>query len=1381
MDFFVYGAGSVAVAYQVLVKINHTFLACDVLMLHIWSVQWFTAVELGLLKGRHPLLKDVDVTINPSKGLALVESRPSDEQSSVNNLLNLTLSDAIKGYSVDPIKEMLEDHDTAPSVRLRSGRDSQMKRNFELEGVGLHQEENSGVLQQTNSVDAEPVEEAGDNPADSERGEVLQTAQVVMNMLDITMPGTLAEEHKKKVLTAVEQGETLMKALQEAVPEDVRGKLRAAVSGIVQTQGTNLNLDGLLRIGQIPNVSSELKSKIQEKIGLSSAEGEYKEHHSSDQTRSADEPSNSTDNNQPSMERPAGGLESELQPSQNLQKSVDLGHSQSESSHEGDLLCSGGKDTNESERSHEIDEFSKERAAQYSDYSEPGSETGGRPNPHVRSEKASETEEAVGELDKVNQDSDIAQEKVKEGNNIQNKEEKSLDASTDQNKLIPPTKTEETVSPISLSEATPSSTKSEEPSLSILPDSNPPSFNVSQALDALTGMDDSTQMAVNSFFGVIENMITQLEEDKDNGNDGEQDKNAHNDKESGSASEGPPIIGENKFEKIEDNKNDLGVQSDLLQSYNYPVNNCHEKSTESHQDAANGWEKKPTQSLTSSFSSSFYSSQEANTSNHVDKENDEKRKEHLTGSSFLAASSDKLRHVNKIPLYITINPYGDSMYNEYLRNLLLKLQNTKSLDLDTTTALFLDYFPEEGQWKLLDQPGNTKDSIDDIVTCEGVNGTVQTSPEKANETEKIIEPSYVILDVEEQQKAVGDYETADSMNDKSDICSDRSDELMYLIKNIILDSLKVEVGRRLGQPGMQEMESNVAQDLEQVSDAVSMAVGRMEHTCCLESKYPVSEKVGTLPAEHIIRAISSAVQDAGYLRKILPVGVIVGSSLAGLRKYFSVAMLHDNGQNEAATLGQADNVMEKFYGKGGKMGNDHEQFDKNDQNSVLDSSIIRDEKIESKDLINDTVMVSAVTAALGASALLVRQQRKAPYRRDVTAEVSSKSLNMKGNHQKELYKHDEAISEQNQNNGVTSLAEKAMSVAGPVVPTKSDGEVDQDRLVAMLADWGQKGGMLRLIGKVALLWGGIRGAMSLTDKLILFLRIAERPLFQRILGFVCMVLVLWSPVVVPLFPTLVQSWATHNSSRIAEFACVIGLYTAVMILVKIWGKRIRGYENPFEQYGLDLTSSPKLRDFLKGLIGGVMLILSIHSINALLGYACLSWPLGLPSSSLDAKILLKVYGRMLILAGQGIVTATGVAIVEELLYRSWLPEEIAVDLGYHRGFIISGLAFSIFQRSPHAIPGLWLLSLGLAGARQRSDGSLSLPIGMRAGIMASSFILEMGGFLTYRSHSPLWLTGAHPFQPFGGVVGLAFSFLLALVLYPRQPLLRKRIERTIRE
>nr|GFB69722.1 alpha/beta hydrolase fold protein [Tanacetum cinerariifolium] len=123
----------------------------------------------------------------------------------------------------------------------------------------------------------------------------------------------------------------------------------------------------------------------------------------------------------------------------------------------------------------------------------------------------------------------------------------------------------------------------------------------------------------------------------------------------------------------------------------------------------------------------------------------------------------------------------------------------------------------------------------------------------------------------------------------------------------------------------------------------------------------------------------------------------------------------------------------------------------------------------------------------------------------------------------------------------------------------------------------------------------------------------------------------------------------------------------------------------------------------------------------------------------DAVTLLKLFGEGLKIVGQGLLTTASIALVEETLFRSWLPEEIAVDLGFNRGIILSGLAFSLCQWSLKAIPGLWLLSLGLSGVRQRCQGSLSVPIGLRTGIMASSFVLKEGGFLIYQPTYPLWL------------------------------------------
>lgn len=143
-------------------------------------MQWLSAVELGLLKGRHPLLKDVDVTINPSGSLALVEDRETDKAVKVNKLVDLVQTNNLNGYSIEASKQILEDSYSEAHFHLRSGQESQ--RNLELDNKGSLVEEGEASLD------------------DVERGQVLQTAQVVLNMLDATVPGTLTEEQTKKVM-----------------------------------------------------------------------------------------------------------------------------------------------------------------------------------------------------------------------------------------------------------------------------------------------------------------------------------------------------------------------------------------------------------------------------------------------------------------------------------------------------------------------------------------------------------------------------------------------------------------------------------------------------------------------------------------------------------------------------------------------------------------------------------------------------------------------------------------------------------------------------------------------------------------------------------------------------------------------------------------------------------------------------------------------------------------------------------------------------------------------------------------------------------------------------------------------------------------------------
>lgn len=155
-------------------------------------------MELGLLKGRHPLLKDVDITINSSRGLALVEGKTVEERGKTIRQLGYNWSDASSGYqSTRFIKKKLEESHSSIHTDLRSQNNSQSKSQLEDKGS---LEIEVGVLNQTSSISEDMGKKDEVGSEDTEKGQVLRTAEVVMNILDMTNPGTLTDEEKKKVI-----------------------------------------------------------------------------------------------------------------------------------------------------------------------------------------------------------------------------------------------------------------------------------------------------------------------------------------------------------------------------------------------------------------------------------------------------------------------------------------------------------------------------------------------------------------------------------------------------------------------------------------------------------------------------------------------------------------------------------------------------------------------------------------------------------------------------------------------------------------------------------------------------------------------------------------------------------------------------------------------------------------------------------------------------------------------------------------------------------------------------------------------------------------------------------------------------------------------------
>ncbi|XP_065851438.1 uncharacterized protein [Euphorbia lathyris] len=991
------------------------------------TIEWLSAVELGLLKGRHPLLKDLDINFNPSKDLTIVEGRTAGNRIKDDKFFDLTLADD-NNYAVDPLNEVLEYSNTA--VQSRPEQDSQ---DVEVE-EGLPKVEN-GTFQQSSSADAELAKEEVAAPTDSEIGEVLQTTEVVMNMLDVTMPGILAEEQKKKVLIAVGQGETLMKALQGAVPEEVSGKLTSAVSGIMNAQNTNVRLKTLLGFNKLPDMPSGIKSQNDEKSSESpNAEGTPNDPQTSDEMKKADDLADGSRSSEPESDNAVTGQETEFLSSENLDKSSDLGESQTVSSQQGDI---NGSDT--MDISDETSQIEMKR------------EANNQKNLDSSTEESSTASGDVVEVAPSFAEPTDSQPVEKEGNDNQNSDKETLQL-PDQNN----------------------------PTTS---DSNPPPFDVVQAMDAFTGMDDSTQVAVNSVFGVIEDMITQFEGENDQQNETKV-QNDTEDEKIDSESDKEPAASKHLLNL--NINNDAEMQSASLQES--PVDEHERNDANSQNIVGTGSAKELAENSILHDNNVMDDPQRSAPSNYKYEEGTKKHNVNET---------DYSRHANGSPLDITANSYRDYLQNEYLhRYLLSKKPNSKPLDLDTTTALLFDYYPEDGQWKLLEQPGTVDDSIHETEAhYGGERGGHIHSPENMNDIESYIEPSYVVLDTAKQQESFGEYGTAENLHENVEIGNRL--EVMEFIKNIILDALTVEIARKLSADDMKEIKPSLASDIEKVANAVSLAIGLDKSALCILDKEfctnNIPEKVGTLQGEHIVRIISSAVLSTTYLRRVLPVGVVIGSSLAALRKYFDVGTRHDNG----LTLNkQTEIYMKEDLDKSRPKEGDHKLAVRTDQITSLASTRKREvEEAEIKRKSTDGVMVGAVTAALGASALLIQQQN--PYQGEETVEGSSKTFKEKTNSGKAVQNDDETVSDKTQNNMVASLAEKAMSVASPVVPTTEGGEVDQERLVAMLVGWGQRGGLLRLVGKVALLWGGIRGAVSLTDKLISFLHMAERPLYQR--------------------------------------------------------------------------------------------------------------------------------------------------------------------------------------------------------------------------------------------------------------------------------------------
>ncbi|MEQ8972222.1 MAG: CPBP family intramembrane glutamic endopeptidase [Coleofasciculus sp. C1-SOL-03] len=242
----------------------------------------------------------------------------------------------------------------------------------------------------------------------------------------------------------------------------------------------------------------------------------------------------------------------------------------------------------------------------------------------------------------------------------------------------------------------------------------------------------------------------------------------------------------------------------------------------------------------------------------------------------------------------------------------------------------------------------------------------------------------------------------------------------------------------------------------------------------------------------------------------------------------------------------------------------------------------------------------------------------------------------------------------------------------------------------------------------------------------------------------------WLPLAAPIYLLVDDS----NLVTILTMALLFGEFLG---LLQVWGRFVYGEPQLLKQYGLYVSRRNGI-DLLNGLSIGLLFTLSLFALEGGLG-----WLNFQPPPEQWRRII-----------GEGLVSALGIGLAEELVFRGWLLDELERDYSPKLSLWADALIFATLHflkplaeiiRTLPGFPGLVLLGLTLVWAK-RGQGRLGLPIGLHAGLVWGYYLINVGQLVQYSGQVSPWITGVDS-NPIAGVMGLAFLMVLALGIRAR--------------
>ena len=234
---------------------------------------------------------------------------------------------------------------------------------------------------------------------------------------------------------------------------------------------------------------------------------------------------------------------------------------------------------------------------------------------------------------------------------------------------------------------------------------------------------------------------------------------------------------------------------------------------------------------------------------------------------------------------------------------------------------------------------------------------------------------------------------------------------------------------------------------------------------------------------------------------------------------------------------------------------------------------------------------------------------------------------------------------------------------------------------------------------------------------------------------------LWLPLALPIY------WLLRENSNLASILTMVLLFIELLFFWRWWGKSIHNESNIYQQYGL-VKSRRNIQEFSQGLAIGFWLCLGLFITEALLGWIKIVEP-----SFSVVRIVL-----------EGLLSATGIALAEELLFRGWLLDELQRDYGKQVCIWATASAYAVAHflkplteivRTAVTFPALVLLGIALVLAKYKYGDRLGICIGIHAGLVWAYYIVNVGRLIEYTNKVPVWITGIDG-NPIAGVMGLLF-------------------------